>query len=157
MKYKDIIVAFSVGFLIGGLGSHAIVEMKIRALRTDMEKLRGEILTIQELIRPFEQASRVNFKVTAYSNDDESINVPAWRDGITATGTIAVEGTVASDWQVMEPGTKIYIPGYGIGTVEDRGGKVRGRHLDVFFDTREKAVIWGVKRIDVLVADNSAW
>jgi 3D (Asp-Asp-Asp) domain-containing protein len=92
-------------------------------------------------------------KTTAYSNDPRSINVARWRDGMTATNKRARRGIVAADWNVFPPGTRIYIPGYGEAVVEDRGGAVKGLHLDLFHDTRREALRWGVKKLDVYVLE----
>ena len=70
-------------------------------------------------------------------------------DGITATGTLARVGIVAADWKVYPPGTYIYIDGIGVYTVEDRGSAVQGHHFDIFFNTRQEALAWGVKKIIV--------
>ena len=79
-------------------------------------------------------------------------------DGITASGTLAIEGqTVAADWDVLPPGTKIYIDGVGFRTVEDKGGAIVGQSLDVFMDShsaaleagRHKADVWIVEDVDV--------
>jgi len=54
--------------------------------------------------------------------------------GITATGTRAHFGTVAVDPKVIPLGTKMYIPGYGIGTAEDTGGAIKGNIIDLFYE-----------------------
>ena len=55
------------------------------------------------------------------------------RVGITASGTRARPGTLAADTSLYPFGTIMYVPGYGYGRVEDRGGAIRGQRLDVFF------------------------
>ncbi len=46
----------------------------------------------------------------------------------------AQPGTLAADTRYYPMGTVIYIPGYGYGVVEDRGGDIKGRHrLDLFY------------------------
>lgn len=155
MKFEKAIAVFTFGFFIGSLGSYAITEKKWDALRVSMKRLEEEISGIKGTIEPFEQVKKFTAKVTGYSNDSKSINVPEWKDGRTATGTIACRGTIAADWNIFKPGTKLYVPGYGIGTIEDRGGKVKGHHLDIFFDSREKALEWGVKQMEIVVEDNN--
>src|SRR5699024_5169550 len=54
-------------------------------------------------------SSKVTKKITAYTPYDEGCN------GITATGTEAKRGVIAVDPSVIPFGTKVYIPGYGIG------------------------------------------
>jgi 3D (Asp-Asp-Asp) domain-containing protein len=40
----------------------------------------------------------------------------------------------------------MYIDGYGYGIVEDRGGKIKGDHIDLFFRSHEAALRWGSRR-----------
>lgn len=71
--------------------------------------------------------------------------------GVTARGTRARTGTVAADPKVLPFGTRLRIPGYGEGVVEDTGGTVTGRHVDVWFPTHEAARRWGSRRLPVEV------
>ena len=71
--------------------------------------------------------------------------------GRTARGTMAKKGTVAADTKVFPFGTRLEIPGYGIGVVEDVGGAIKGRHIDVWFPTHEEAVRWGRRELTVKV------
>jgi 3D (Asp-Asp-Asp) domain-containing protein len=49
-------------------------------------------------------------------------------------------------------GTKMIIPGYGEGVVEDTGSAIKGpNRLDVYFRTRKKALKWGRQKINVKV------
>ena len=51
----------------------------------------------------------------------------------TASGRTATEGrTIAADTRVLPMYTEVYIKGLGRYTVEDVGGGVKGRHIDVF-------------------------
>lgn len=69
--------------------------------------------------------------------------------GVTARGTTASTGTVAADPKVFPFGTRLSIPGYGTGVVEDVGGSIRGRHIDVWFPTHEEALQWGCRKLHV--------
>ena len=72
--------------------------------------------------------------------------------GITASGKRAHPGTIAADTRYYPLGTVIYVPGYGYGVVEDRGGDIRGRHrLDLFFNTHNEARQWGRHRVEAVV------
>jgi 3D (Asp-Asp-Asp) domain-containing protein len=49
------------------------------------------------------------------------------------------------------------IPGYHNGKpveVIDRGGDIKGRHIDVFFPTHKQAKEWGVRYVNVAVTDS---
>lgn len=77
--------------------------------------------------------------------------------GITASGTKAREpkgsqpGTIAADTTRYPFGTLMYVPGYGYGRVEDRGGAIKGDHIDVFFKKRRVALEWGRQTQPVVV------
>ena len=69
-------------------------------------------------------------------------------DGITATGKKAVEGMIASDWRRLPPGTKVRLscfPGRTF-VVEDRGGAIKGRRIDIYMSSHGKALRFGIRR-----------
>ncbi|MDD4026355.1 MAG: 3D domain-containing protein, partial [Kiritimatiellae bacterium] len=63
----------------------------------------------------------------------------------------AQHGTIAADTAVLPFGTIIYVPGYGYGRVEDRGGAIKGNKLDLWFPSHDAAKRWGRKRVKVRV------
>lgn len=63
--------------------------------------------------------------------------------GQTASGTQARPGTIAADTTLLPFGTIIYVPGYGYGRVEDRGGDIKGWHIDLYFEDHGTAKQWG--------------
>jgi len=69
--------------------------------------------------------------------------------GVTASGKPARTGTVAADPKVWKFGTNLAIPGYGDGVVEDVGGAIKGRHIDVWFPTHAEARKWGRRWLKV--------
>lgn len=71
--------------------------------------------------------------------------------GVTASGTRAIHGTIAADTAVLPFGTIVYVPGYGYGRVEDRGGAIIGNSLDLWFSSHEEALQWGRRRMNVRV------
>jgi 3D (Asp-Asp-Asp) domain-containing protein len=70
---------------------------------------------------------------------------------MTASGSQARHGTVAADTLRYPFGTILYIEGYGYGRVEDRGGAIKGDHIDLFFKSHEKALEWGRRHKRVLI------
>ena len=79
--------------------------------------------------------------------------------GLTASGKpISFNGGqfVAADTRLFKFGTRLEIPGYADGKpveVVDKGGAIKGNHLDVFFPTHEQAREWGKKWIAVTVLE----
>ncbi len=71
--------------------------------------------------------------------------------GLTASGTKARRGTIAADTDLYPMGTIMFIEGYGFGRVEDRGRLIKGRHIDLFFKSHERATAWGNKTMKVKV------
>lgn len=59
--------------------------------------------------------------------------------GVTASGTYARPGTIAADTTIFPFGTIMHIPGYGYGRVEDRGGDIKGYHIDLYYRTHATA------------------
>ncbi len=71
----------------------------------------------------------------------------------TSTGAVAVSNhTIAVDPSVIPYGTKVMINGI-IYTAEDKGGGVRGRHIDIFFDTHSESRIQGVQYAEVFLLE----
>ena len=71
--------------------------------------------------------------------------------GVTASGSRARHGTIAADTSIYPFGTVMYIEGYGYGRVEDRGGGVKGQHIDVFFRSHRAALNWGRQTVKVKI------
>jgi len=73
--------------------------------------------------------------------------------GTTATGISTHWGTVAADWRLYPPGTRLQIEGFpnDIFTVEDSGGSVRGNVFDIWFPDLATAVAFGTKSLRVTV------
>lgn len=64
-------------------------------------------------------------------------------NGITAGGTKPTPGiTAAADWDELPAGSVIYIEGIGIRVIEDTGGAVKGRALDVLVASHAEAESW---------------
>jgi 3D (Asp-Asp-Asp) domain-containing protein len=79
--------------------------------------------------------------------------------GLTASGRrISYNGGrfVAADTNLLPFGTKLIIPGYHDDRpvqVQDRGGAIKGRHLDVFFPSHRQAMEWGKQWLTVTVVE----
>ncbi len=88
-------------------------------------------------------------ELTAYTAGPESTGKRPGDPGydITSTGVPAIQGiTVAVDPSVIPYGTKLYIPGVGYRIAQDTGGAIIGDHIDVFFNSVQVALDFGVKR-----------
>ncbi len=62
------------------------------------------------------------------------------------------DGTIAADTKYYPFGTRMYIPGYGWGVVEDRGSAIKGPdRIDLFFHSHDEALQWGRKKVRVTI------
>ncbi len=60
------------------------------------------------------------------------------------------QGTIAADPKHYPFGTRMYIPGYGWGVVEDKGGAIKGPdRIDLFFESHNDAIHWGRRKVTV--------
>ena len=74
-------------------------------------------------------------------------------NGITASGAKAkAKHTIAAS-NIYKFGTKIEIEGYGIYTVEDRGGAISGNKIDIFFNTHQEALKFGRRQLKIRVVE----
>lgn len=75
--------------------------------------------------------------------------------GITATGAkVRQHYTIAADWKVLPPGTKVRVEGLPyVYVVEDKGGAVNGKHIDIYTPSLDRAVDWGKQQRSVTVIE----
>jgi len=131
---------------------------KGQSFETTCKRLDASQDSLMRLMDDFSGEPLGRFKITAYTAGFESCGKlpddPLY--GITATGARVKENhTVASDWNVLPPGTRIRIEGIPhIFTVEDRGGAVRGKHIDIYIEDLEEALEWGVRDREVWLIDS---
>ncbi len=60
------------------------------------------------------------------------------------------KGTIAADTRYYPFGTKMFVPGYGWGIVEDRGSAIKGpSRIDLYFDSHDDALEWGRRKVKV--------
>jgi len=103
--------------------------------------------------RPLRLVRQITMLTTAYSPDEKSCG--KWADGYTASGySVWTNGMklVAADTTLLPFGTIVSIPGYHEGKpvpVLDRGGKIKGKRLDLLYPTHDIALKWGAQRLTV--------
>jgi 3D (Asp-Asp-Asp) domain-containing protein len=72
------------------------------------------------------------------------------QNGVTASGTVPVEGRTVGGTGNVPYGTKLYIEGVGVRIMEDRmARRIKGNKIDVYVDNHKKAKKLGVKRVRV--------
>ncbi|TVY01077.1 3D domain-containing protein [Paenibacillus cremeus] len=72
--------------------------------------------------------------------------------GMKVTRDVEAFSTIAADPSVFPIGTVLYIPGYGYGVVADTGGAIKGKRIDLYFETKDQVYKeWGKKTLNVFV------
>ncbi len=71
--------------------------------------------------------------------------------GITAFGLRPGHGVVAVDPRYIRLGTKLYVPGYGPAIAGDTGGAIKGRRIDLGFNSLAQAINFGRREVTVYV------
>ena len=91
--------------------------------------------------------SNDTYKITAYC---ACVQCCGKTDGITASGAkVQPNHTIAAPSRFAF-GTQIKI-GDIIYTVEDRGGAITGNRIDIYFETHQEALNWGVRYMEIEV------
>ena len=145
-----VIIICVLGYIVGtsyANGNNRVTLLSATVFKHDIKSLdnsgdedSGEWLTVR-------------MRVTAYCPCPKCCG--RYSDGVTACGHKICPGDffVAAD-RKYPFGTEMIIPGYKNGEavkVLDRGGVIRGNRLDVFFDSHQEALKWGVRNLDVKV------
>jgi len=127
-------------------------EERIPVLFGDDVEVPGRTIAAEELGQ---------FRVTAYCPSTRGSGCEwvsesrGWRccghfaDGKTASGSDASLPGIAAPKEIPF-GTILVIEGYGRFKVDDRGGSITGKRLDVRFPTHQGALNWGIKNLHVL-------
>ncbi len=68
-------------------------------------------------------------------------------DGITASGVKVKEKRTIACPPQFPFGTKLKIDGYGTYTCEDRGGAIKGNHIDIYMTTKAQAFAFGRRNL----------
>lgn len=106
-----------------------------------IKEVNGKVLVASQQEVP----QSIIFKVTAYCPCEKCCKKET---RITASGYVIRKGDkfCASPLPYL---TILKIPGYGIAPVLDRGSAITGFCIDVYFDTHQEALNWGVQYLAV--------
>ena len=109
-----------------------------------VKQVPGTNLTYREIL---------DFQATAYYCPNPEL----WN--ITFTGTEVQVGTVAVDPNFIPLGTKMYIVSadgeyvYGYAIAEDTGGAIKGKIVDLYFNTYDECITFGRRDVKIYILD----
>ena len=125
---------------------HQLRQMQQRT--SELEELLSEawkILDSWEVVRK---------QVTAYAPlDPQAVEGMCYEGNpyITASGETTQPGVTIAASPSIPYGTRVYIPGFGWGEVQDRGGMITTDRLDVALASRSDSFRWGRQQLFVLI------
>lgn len=118
-------------------------------IEEESSELIVEETTKNEPFEEFEEEFE-EFEATAYCACPKCCG--KWADGITASGTKATaKRTIAVDSNIIPLGSKVEIEGMGIYIAEDTGSAIKGKIIDIYFDTHEEALKFGRQKVNVRI------
>ncbi|PHS34917.1 MAG: hypothetical protein COA82_06720 [Alkaliphilus sp.] len=115
-----------------------IERRQVKIERTQLEIIEAQITILEVLSNVF----GFDAEVTAYAPMDEGAIEGMCFEGdptITASGEKVEIGTTIAAGRKYPFGSRIWVEGFGIKTVHDRGGMISDRHIDVAVATRNEA------------------
>ncbi len=129
---------------------HTIVAPRARVIAVGTAK-RSRGIPVAALSsrdsKPPKGGRKMRVEATAYSAAQPDLN------DITATGAKAVRGVIAVDPRVIPLGTRVYVPGYGYAVAADTGGAIKGKRIDLCFDTVAECFKWGRRMVTITILD----
>jgi 3D (Asp-Asp-Asp) domain-containing protein len=146
-------------------GQPGLVEETVRIHTKDGRETLREVLSSQVVRKPVpgrvvrgrwsklpaRGARMLVMTATAYDPGPRSCG--RFASGWTAVGMRAGKGVVAVDPSVIPLGTRLYIEGYGYAVAGDVGGAIRGRRIDLGFETYRQAIAFGRRAVWVYILD----
>lgn len=115
-------------------------------VKTEEEKKREAVLAKYEGKRKEANLPKGKFtiNVSAYTAAADECGKS---DGITASGLKVKEGVTIACPPQFPFGVKLNIEGMGTYVCEDRGGAIKGNHVDIYMETKKEAFKFGRKNL----------
>ncbi|MBP1759635.1 MAG: hypothetical protein H6Q63_552 [Firmicutes bacterium] len=141
-------------------GSNGLQEQTVRLRLEDGKEVERETLGQRVVKTPTNQVvsrgaqttisrggNTISFK-RAYIMKASAYCIPG---GTTATGAGVSRGIIAVDPSIIPLGQKVYVEGYGTARALDTGGAIKGNRIDLYMNTEQEALSWGVRNVTVYV------
>ena len=93
------------------------------------------------------------YKLSAYCKQNYHHICNDGDSSTTATGTVPTAGrTIAVDPRVIPYGSKVVINGHTY-IAEDCGGAIKGKRIDIVFNTHKEALAFGIQYAEVFIVE----
>jgi len=157
-------------FVLGLYAGTSITTLKMPSIdaHEEINELRRDVRFQQDIIQAYHEQvvdlkaeqrvewGPVEMELTGYAPLDPQAVEGVCYSGdptVTASGEPSQPGISIAAGPSVPFGTEIYVPGYGVGVVHDRGGLISDKHIDLMFATRGQALNWGRQTMTVWVKE----
>ena len=153
-----ILALFLIGWAYGKQEDQDLEIVTVEAIPIET-KVSEPVIEVKQIVKEseitpepeIERVSLGEYRITAYCACEKCCG--AWADGITYTGTEATEGrTIAVDPDVIPLGSIVEINGAEY-VAEDIGGAIKGDRIDLYFNSHQDALEWGVQYLDIFLIE----
>lgn len=111
----------------------------------------NEIPYVFEGYKPVEKrGKKISINASAYTAAADECGKS---DGITASGAKVQENHTIACPRIYAFGTKIKIDGFGTYVCEDRGGAIKGNHIDIYVKTKAQAFAFGRRNLEAEIVE----
>ena len=158
------LIGATVVIIANAVNAQAASDVKIKQtaiLQTDTAD--GSDSNVLKTATTQEEIVWEEYKATAYCSCEKCCGIyakdrPVDENGkeimYTASGERAEQGvTIAADWSVLPAGTIVEVDGYGEFVVHDKGGAIKGNKIDIYFESHQEALEWGVKSVKLRIVE----
>ena len=146
-------------YIGAGLITGALVGSIVMVANANTEPVEAPTVKVKPVVKEvkvdipdepiIERIELGEFKITAYCPCSACCG--DWADGLTYTETVATERrTIAVDPDVIPLGSTVEINGSEY-IAEDIGGAIKDNRIDVFFNSHQDALEWGVQYHDIFL------
>ena len=130
---------------------YAIPEENTSEEATQVEVLHREDVSPSRGSIERDRSYRMILECSAYQPNDP-MQTKANADGLAFDGRPAVPyQTISVDPDVIELGSRVYVPGYGWFLAHDTGSYIRGNRVDLALGTKSECFALGRKEIECIV------
>ena len=127
------------------------IGQKIDEIQTRLQELRDRL---DSLLETFDMTKADTYTITGYTPLDPSAVYGLDYIGnpnVTASGDKPVPNETVAAAKDIPFGTKVWIEGVGVRTVNDRGGAIKRGRLDLCMATRDEAIAFGRQKRKVII------
>jgi len=157
MKAKYLITLFVALTLTTGGKIHEEPQLRRIIVPQQQPQVQSVETDQDKVMPPQPEKEKVIARVTAYAPfDNRSGMCNDGNPNVTSRGYRPSRAYAAVDPEKIAYDTKLNIPGYGEVIAGDTGGALRsyeGIAIDVFMDTYEEAIAWGVQYLEIEIME----